>query len=518
MEPVTRFTPTPSTRRWSLLVVTLLSAISGCIVADDQSAFQPTLDRPDVAPPTSVLAPLYSAQEGRGQDRYIVKLNDAEVPKDLTATVAADILGIAVAEDRRIWPEFRGFYARIPKDNVAKVRRHPLVSYVEADGQMYPDRAPVLLGPVPRSGVQSSPPWHLDRIDESGYPLDRRYAYNRTGRGVRIYVIDSGIRSSHTDFGRRASTAYQAELRWTPRYTDCNGHGTQVASAAAGNHWGVAKEAIVIGVRVYGCRSRPVWKSNVIDGMEWVTTNRILPAVVVMSLKSTDNLIHSISDAAEDLIQAGVVVVKSAGNDSRSACTTRMHRVSSVIVVGALELGADRRFYQSNFGSCVDLYAPGTSMWTAGITSDTDSAAFGGTSGAAPQAAGAAAMYLERYPNDSPIMVHEVIKWGATPTNVVGEASADRVLYINQPAMHGVSVAGPSRVGASETCIWKADAVGGRQPFTFRWSGVLSGTGATVAGRVRSSGHLTVRVVDSTGQARTHRKWVTVGSPAGCPN
>ncbi len=517
MEPLTNLAGMPTTRRWPIMAaIALLTVISACVV-DDHSTIQP-IDSPELASRTPVLAPLYTAGDGRGEDRYIVKLNDAEVPKGLTATVAADILRVAVAGESKIWPEFRGFYARIPKDNVDKVRRHPLVRYVEADGLMYPDKASVPVHGVPLSGVQSSPPWHLDRIDEAGYPLDRRYSYDRTGRGVRIYVVDSGIKSSHTDFGSRASTAYQAERRWTPRYTDCNGHGTQVASAAAGNRWGVAKEATVVGVRVYGCSDRPIWKSNVIDGMEWVATNRLLPAVVVISLRGTANLVQSVSDAAEDLIEAGVVIAKSAGNDSRSACSTRVHQVSSVIVAGALNLGADSRFYQSNYGSCVDLYAPGYSMWTAGITSNTDSARFGGTSAAAPQAGGAAAMYLEQYPNDSPTMVHEVIKWGATPTNVIGETTANRVLYVNQPTMHRVSISGPSRVSGSETCTWRANAIGGRQPFVYSWSGVLSGSGSTVAGRVRSTGYLAVRVVDSTGQSRTHRERVTVGSAAGCPN
>lgn len=508
-------------RRTTLAATAVAVLTSAC--APDQPMAVPaeTLVQADSKP---VPAPLYTSGSGRGRpDHYIVKLRDEEVPKGLTASIAAEILKIAVADGRRIWPEFRGFYARIPKDNVDKVREHPLVRYVEEDEFMQLDAVPpddgttrIRSSRILDSGVQRSPPWHLDRIDQARYPLDGRFAYNYSGRGVTIYVIDSGIRTTHTDFGGRASVGYEAG-RWNPPRTDCHGHGTHVASAAAGTRYGVAKHATIVGVRVFGCRAN-ISKGDVIDGMEWVTRNRRRPAVVVMSLRGSDGPFHSMSDAAADLINAGVTVVKSAGNDAQPACRIAMHRVGSVIVVGALARRSDTRTSISNFGTCVDLYAPGSNMSVATYTGNAAvTRGFGGTSASAPLVAGAAAMYLERYPRDSPVLVHSVLKWGATPTYVAG-GDPDRVLYVNQPKLHGVSWTGPTSVSATQDCAWRANAIGGRPPFTYTWSGVLRGNGQLVSGRMRSSGYLHVRVVDSSGQSATYRRWVVLGTAARCPN
>ena len=388
-------------RNIPFLSTVLLAALGLSCTADVPSTvLEPRSDPATTGgQPRSTPAPLYAAAsvDERGRpDHYIVKLTDEFVAKDDTYDVAAQIIGVAQAEGRKTWPTFRGFYARIPKDMVDKVRQHPLVAYVEEDRRIEEASAHTKASRLGMDTGVAAPPWYLDRIDEDAYPLDFSYNYDYSGDGVRIYVIDSGIRDTHEDFGSRATTSFQADLDWDPPFGDCRGHGTQVASAAAGTDYGVAKNATVIGVRIKGCSSW-YYLGDLVDGMEWVASNRILPAVANISLPGVDlPFLESPSDAAADLIDAGVVVVKSAGNDNQAACgAAQMHSVTSVLVVGALAVGTtDSKASFSNYGSCVDLYAPGDAMTLADKDSDSDSAFVSGTSFAAPLVAGAAAMYL----------------------------------------------------------------------------------------------------------------------------
>lgn len=456
-------------------------------------------------------APLYLAASDATQarpDHYIVKLKDELVTKDSLHVATAGILASTQAESQKIWSTFRGFYARIPSDEVERLLQHRLVEYIEEDQTVPEEHFPSgLFG----SGTQTSAPWHLDRIDQDSYPLDGNYSYDSSGDGVRIYVIDSGVRATHNDFGGRASNKYQANSNWDPPYTDCFGHGTAVASAAAGTTWGAAKDATIIGVRVNDCIG-DAYTSDIIDGMEWVANNRVRPAVANISYNSDS---RAVEDAAEDLIDEGVIVVTPAGNDNEPACdASRMHSVTSVIVVGAMNKGTDSRAYFSNYGSCVDLYAPGRSMTLAGIDNDSNTRSRSGTSYAAPLAAGAAAMYLEHYPNDSPDRVHEVLRLGATYAN----SSASPFLYVKQPRIKRVYWSGPTTVSSTEECTWRANVVGGRGPFTYVWSGVLSGSGNEITGQVASTGILTLKVSGPRGQSASYQEWVRVGSPANCPD
>lgn len=492
-------------------IVLGITLILASCVQDTPSVVEPTTsaDQGAVgAAPDDDLAPLVLAGGDSGlPDEYIVKLREQVVAKDEVRGIALAILGSGDSLNlHRAWGTFRGFHAMIAEDEVDKVRSHPAVEYVEQNQLILPDDvAPDMtlstsLPPVPDSGTQSSPPWHLDRIDQADYPLDDEFSYSYSGDDVTIYVIDSGIRTTHDDFDGRASHVYQANDDWEPAGTDCLGHGTAVASAAGGSEWGVAKDANLAAVRIDDCE-RGATTADIVDGMDWVAENRDLPAVANLSYGASGS---AISDAAEDLIEAGVVFGTSAGNDNDDACSVGTHSVASVLVVGALSnQSPDQRWADSNYGSCVDLYVPGHDIEIADITDDQATRTTSGTSLAAPQVAGAAAMYLERYPNDPPSTVHEVLKWGATPTPVTN-GDPDRVLHIDQPQMHGVSVDGPTVISASDhTCEWSATPVGGRPSYSYTWSGVLSGSGATVSGPVGSGGLLTVQVEDSSGLSAT---------------
>jgi len=456
-------------------------------------------------------------------NHYIVKFRDRDVPRAATQGRVDELLALAPGSKARdVWKTFRGFYGEIPADQLEKIRRHPMVEYIEEDELIYEDlgtefAAYTDLASYP-PGTQSSPWWHLDRIDEDSYALDGSYAYDNSGNGVRIYIIDTGIRQTHNDFGSRADILYEAD-NWTPADTDCHGHGTQVASAAAGTTWGVAKDATLVGVRVNDC-TLGANKGHIISGIEWVANNRIRPAVANLSYIANNNWFQSVSDAVEDLVDSGVMLTKSAGNKNVLACGASTMHDDPGFVVGALQLGSsDVKWSSSNHGSCVDVYAPGTAMRVAGISSDSDTDDVAGTSYSAGLAAGVAAAYLEDYPNDAPVVVHEALKWGATQTSVSGDVNVGRVLYANVPRLNSTFWSGPTTVKPSDSCSWEATAVGGRQPFTYTWSGVLSGTGKTKTGSVSSSGWLYLDLDDSSGQSASYQAYITVnsGAPSGCP-
>ncbi len=307
-----------------------------------------------------------------------------------------------------------GFAARLSDETLGKLLADPNVAYVEVDQA------------VSLSETQTNATWGLDRIDQRNLPLNSTYVYNNTGFGVNAYIIDTGIRRTHNEFGGRAFVGYDS-IGDGRNSDDCNGHGTHVAGTVGGSVYGVAKQVRLYAVRVLNCQGSGT-NSGVIAGVDWVTANHVKPAVANMSLGGSAST--AVDNAVTNSINAGVSYAVAAGNSNANACNYSPARVAAALTVGSTT-STDARSSFSNFGSCVNIFAPGSSITSAWYTSDTATNTISGTSMASPHVAGVAALYLQSNPNASPATVFNAIVNGAT-TGVltgIGTGSPNRLLY-----------------------------------------------------------------------------------------
>jgi subtilisin family serine protease len=299
----------------------------------------------------------------------------------------------------------KGYAAHIDGRELGALRADRRVAYVERDGR------------VRISATQSNPPsWGLDRIDDRNLPLDASFVSGTTASNVTAYVIDTGIRTTHSDFGGRARSGYDF-VDDDGNASDCNGHGTHVAGTIGGASHGVAKGVSLVAVRVLDCGGSGFW-SGVIAGLDWVVADHGSGAAVAnMSLGGGAN---SAVDAAVDrVIQDGVTVAVAAGNSNADACRYSPARVANAITVGATT-SSDARASYSNYGKCLDLFAPGSSIRSAWSTSDTATNTISGTSMATPHVAGVAALYLAGNPGASPAAVASALTGNASAGKVGG--------------------------------------------------------------------------------------------------
>lgn len=303
----------------------------------------------------------------------------------------------------------KGYVATLTPDQAQTISNDPKVQYVEQDGLIY------------ESSEQVNPPsWGLDRIDQFNRPLDNKYTYNQTGAGVNVYVVDGGIRTSHIDFEGRASTAadFVDNVSCPGTGTSGTGHGTHVASIIGGNTYGVAKGVRLHSIRVTNC-SGVAQNSKVIEALQWISQNKVSPAIVNMSLNGPNNSPDSnaLITAVNNLVATGVSVVLAAGNGREDACQTSPGGATSAIVVAATgqsDTAYDSSLAGSNFGSCVDISAPGIDIVAAHNSTDAAVIPRTGTSQAAPHVTGVMALYMQKYPNISASSVEAAVKADAS--------------------------------------------------------------------------------------------------------
>lgn len=358
--------------------------------------------------------------------QYIVVMK----PDALVAPMAANrAQGLAVAAenaavdlaakhggrvDRLFKNALQGFVVRGNEQVVARMLKDPRVAFIEEDGY------------VSINATQTGATWGLDRSDQRSLPRDGNYIYDYTGAGVRAYIIDTGVLRTHSQFGSRTQAGYSA-INDGRGSTDCNGHGTHVAGTVGGSTYGIAKGVTIVPVRVLGCNGSGT-NSGVIAGIDWVRTNHVKPAVANMSLGGGAS--SAVDTAVNNLNAAGVTVVVAAGNDNANACNYSPARASGAYTVGSTT-STDARSSFSNYGSCVNIFAPGSSITSAWYTSTTATNTISGTSMASPHVAGAAALYLQRSPSATPATVKSWLTNNSTTGKVTspGTGSPNRLLY-----------------------------------------------------------------------------------------
>jgi len=395
--------------------LTLLAASAGFLAA---CADQPAPTAVSEPAPAPLLAA--GAQDQSLRDRYIVVFKPSVRDVDATVDRMAREHGIGQVH-YRYRAALRGFAASVPAQALEGLRRNPNVEFVEADG----------LATI-SAGTQTSPPsWGLDRVDQQNLPLNNSYSYQNEGQNVEAYILDTGIRYTHQEFAGGRAVSGRDFVDNDDLSQDCHGHGTHVAGTVGGGTTGIAKQVKLVGVRVLGCTGSGSY-SGIIGGVDWVTQQKqarpTVPMVGNMSLGGGAS--SALNTAVNNSVTAKVVWAVAAGNDNADACTKSPASAALALTTGA-STSADARSSFSNYGTCVDVFAPGSSIYSSTYNGDNTYASWNGTSMASPHVAGVAALYLSANPTASATTVNGAITGGATPGKITsaGTGSPNLLLY-----------------------------------------------------------------------------------------
>ncbi len=374
-----------------IVAVALLAALAGC-----EAMSNPAQQAPDTGNRTA------AAEAVPGQ--YIVVFQNTVADP---ASVARDLVNAAGGSLLRVYSSaIKGFAARLSAPAAAALASNPLVASVEPDQVMRAD--------VTQSMDANGDPWGLDRIDQGALPLSRTYTYTSTGAGVHAYIIDTGIWTLHPEFGGRANNVFDA---YGATGEDCNGHGTHVSGTIGAATYGVAKGVSLHGVRVLSCAGIGL-NSDVIAGVDWVSANHVNPAVANMSLGGGKS--QALDQAVTNLWNSGVFLAVAAGNDNVDACTESPSGAPSVFTVAA-STKTDAKASYSNWGTCVEAYAPGSAIVSTFLAGTTMS--LSGTSMATPHVVGVAALYKATNGNQPSGTVANWLITNATSGVITGNPS-----------------------------------------------------------------------------------------------
>ncbi len=282
-----------------------------------------------------------------------------------------------------------------------------------------------------KNSTQDSATWGIDRVD-SRTGIDGKYNYTSTGKGVHAYIIDTGTRTTHSEFKNRVGEGFSS-INDGKGFIDCHGHGTHVSGTVGGTTYGVAKDVTIHPVRVLGCDGSGD-DAGVIAGIDWVAKNAIKPAVANMSLGGDASV--SLDEAVRSAVKAGVSFVVAAGNENTDACKSSPAGVKEALTIGATSK-TDSRASFSNFGRCVDLFAPGQGITSSWNSSDKATNSISGTSMASPHVAGVVALYLEKNPKATPTEIEAIVKKNATLSVVKspGTGSPNLMIFTNPNAI-----------------------------------------------------------------------------------
>lgn len=472
--------------------------------------------RDSLTPTESALRPSFAvAEQGQSGDiipgQYIVVFKQSVRDHLPLIQQLATTHGVSV--QFRYSRAIKGFSGRMSDAAAQALARNPNVELVE------PDRVVTAIGTETMD--PNGDPWGLDRIDaRSG--LDGSYTYGSSGAGVTAYIIDTGILTSHIEFGGRASGGFTA-INDGNGTTDCNGHGTHVAGTVGGAVYGVAKDVALVAVRVLNCSGSGT-TSGVIAGVDWVTANHASPAVANMSLGGGAS--SSLDQAVRNSIASGVSYAIAAGNGNQAGIAQDACNYSPARVLEAMTIGAtgktDAKASWSNYGYCVDWFAPGVGIKSAWIGSTSATNTISGTSMATPHTAGVAALYLSANPGASPQQVRNALYDAATKGVVTSSSTANNHLLYSPPAGFGTD--GTLPPPQATLSVTGSTGKNGRWTATLAWSGL---TGSSVAvyrngsfltttandgsttDSGRGSGTFTYQVCTTSGSACTNQASIT---------